>query len=92
MSDRIYPILNDKFINGIPWEVIAPHEQQAKRNHSQTLSGLAGRGGLSACEAVAILLDQPWRKLNPWFARAKLISIVWQFEKAKADEAVRAAS
>ena len=41
--------------------MIEPHEPQALRNHGQTLAQLAGRGGLGASEAVAILRDVPWR-------------------------------
>lgn len=48
---------------GIPWLMIAPHEQQAQRNHRQTLQQLADRGGLSACEALAILEHRPYRNM-----------------------------
>lgn len=39
----------------IPWELLAPHEAQAIKNHDQTLEQLAKRGGLDVCEAVAII-------------------------------------
>lgn len=63
----------------IPWSMLAPHEKQALRNHDQTLAGLASRGGLSPCEALAVLEDRPWhrmddiaayRQLNEHFVRA----------------------
>ena len=44
----------------IPWVVIGPHEEQAMKNHDQTLLQLARRGGLSVSEAVAVLEDRPW--------------------------------
>lgn len=44
----------------IPWELLAPHEQQARRNHQQTLEELAMRGGLSATEALAVIEDRPF--------------------------------
>lgn len=44
----------------IPWAMIAPHEQQARRNHGQSLSTLAARHGLDATEAVAVLTGQGW--------------------------------
>ena len=44
----------------IPLAMIAPHENQALRNHSQTLSELASRGGLSPSEAVKVLTDTGW--------------------------------
>lgn len=47
--------------SGIPWKMIACHERQAARNHGQTLQRLHDRGGLSWCEALAILQDRPWR-------------------------------
>lgn len=39
----------------VPWEIVAPHEAQAKKNHDQTLKRLAQRGGLSPEELVAVL-------------------------------------
>ncbi len=52
--------------NAIPWEIIAPHEAQAQRNHSQSLQRLAERGGLSPCEAVAVIEDEDYRKRWPY--------------------------
>jgi hypothetical protein len=69
MADEMFPILGHygKYPEGcpssIPWAVIAPHEEQARRNHGQTLQRLAERGGLSPAEAVAVLTDQPWRSM-----------------------------
>ncbi|MDQ0472773.1 hypothetical protein [Labrys wisconsinensis] len=59
MRARGTPLL----VLGIPWSMIAPHERQALRNHSQSLSRLAERGGLSACEALAVLADREWRSM-----------------------------
>ena len=44
----------------IPWALIAPHEPQAERNHSQSLLTLNGRGGLSPSEAMCVLEDREW--------------------------------
>ena len=49
----------------IPFAMLAPHEEQAMRNHSQTLERLASRGGLDPSEALAILDDRPWRRMVP---------------------------
>ena len=58
----VWPDLPDS----IPWEVIAPHEQQANVNHGQSLETLAIRGGLSPYELLAVLLDQGfWRCMLP---------------------------
>lgn len=45
--------------NNIPWALIQPYEEQAKKNHSQSLSRLAERGGLAPSEAVAVLENRP---------------------------------
>lgn len=39
----------------VPWDLLAPHEKQALRNHDQTLKRLAERGGLSPAEMVAVI-------------------------------------
>jgi hypothetical protein len=89
-KEPMFPILNDPCIKAIPWAAIASHEAQAQRNHSQTLNRLASRGGLSPCEAVAVMLDQPWRKMNDAWARAKLMCLVLDFEKAQAEKTAAA--
>jgi hypothetical protein len=57
-----FPIMNGP---DIPWAIIAPHEKQAWVNHHQDLSKLASRGGLSACEAVAVIEDRKWTRMDP---------------------------
>ncbi|MCD2164331.1 hypothetical protein [Comamonas koreensis] len=48
----------------LPWSMIAPHEKQAQANHGgQTLERLAERGGLSFCEAAAIMEDRRWSRI-----------------------------
>lgn len=54
----------------IPWDMIAPHAQQADRNHSQTLERLAERGGLCASEALGVLEGKEWGALDHDGARA----------------------
>jgi hypothetical protein len=45
--------------------MVAPHEAQALANHcGQSLERLRQRGGLSACEALAILDDRPWHAID----------------------------
>jgi len=41
----------------VPWELVKDHEEQALRNHSQTLTRLAERGGLSPKELWCIVHD-----------------------------------
>jgi hypothetical protein len=83
-EEPMFPILGDPCIKAIPWAAIAPHEAQAQRSHSQSLNRLSSRGGLSPCEAVAVMMDQPWRRLSDAWARAKLMCLVLDFEKAQA--------
>jgi|SRR3954464_4546975 hypothetical protein len=45
----------------IPWEMISLHEQQVRANHRQRPEQLAERGGLTACEALAVLEDRKGR-------------------------------
>lgn len=47
----------------VPWELVAPHEQQAKRNHQQTLARLNQRGGLDPIELRAVMEGKPWPTL-----------------------------
>lgn len=47
-------------IKCIPWEAIQPHEEQAMKNHGQSLERLAERGGLSFYEAYCVLCDSDW--------------------------------
>lgn len=64
-----------KHINGtsIPWDMIAPHEKQAMANHGgQSLERLAQRGGLSACEALAVLEDRIWTPMDDDWAYERI--------------------
>lgn len=57
---KLFPILGTPF--AIDWEVIAPHEDQAKKNHGQSLQRLAERGGLDYSELLAVLNDSEFCK------------------------------
>ena len=49
----------------IPYNIIAPHEAQAMRNHGgQSLQRLAERGGLGWDEILAVLKDKTWREMG----------------------------
>ena len=39
-------------------------ERQAQTNHGQTLQRLAERGGLSLCEALALIEKRRWRRME----------------------------
>lgn len=59
----------------LPMAMFAPHERQAQRNHSQTLARLQERGGLSACEAVAVLEDREYRSMTLQAAYTRLAEL-----------------
>ncbi len=48
----------------IPYNIIAPHEAQAMKNHGQTLQRLAERGGLCWSEIFAVLANKTWMELG----------------------------
>lgn len=45
---------------GFPHALIEPHDEQAQKNHSQTLERLSQRGGLSPLEIWCIVHDKRW--------------------------------
>ena len=52
---RRFPIMGS---GSIPWHLLARHEDQAMKNHDQTLEELASRGGLDVQEAIQVMRDQ----------------------------------
>ena len=72
----MFPIKNDLEIKEIPWAVLKPHELQALRNHAQGLDRLASKGGVTPCEAVAIIEGRPWHRMPFGEARDTLMGYV----------------
>lgn len=64
----------------IPWAMIEPHAEQADKNHYQSLARLADRGGLSACEALAVLEDRPHSRLPEPVAQHRLQAEIKEWE------------
>ena len=56
-----YPILGSRPQQYIPRGLLMIHEGQAWKNHGQSLSRLAQRGGLSWTEALAIIEGKSWK-------------------------------
>lgn len=81
---KLFPIMSEygryKTKEYIPYIVIASHEKQALINHGQTLSRLAERGGLSYCEALAVLEDRKWKRIEQRVAKQLVVGIVRTFE------------
>ncbi|MCZ7862627.1 hypothetical protein O9X98_14725 [Agrobacterium salinitolerans] len=68
----------------LPWDMIAPHEEQARENHNGlSLSQLNGRGGVHAAAAVAILEDRPETEMSVVDANMRLIELWVEFEKSR---------
>jgi len=74
MSD--FPIMSSALMHKVPWDFIAPHERQAHRNHYQSLKRLAERGGLSVCEALAVVEGRQWHRMDQVDAASQLINKV----------------
>jgi hypothetical protein len=48
----------------VPWGLVRDYDERAQRNHGgQTLARLSERGGLSACELLAVLECREWRPM-----------------------------
>lgn len=62
------------------------NEEWAQRNHSQSLTRLAQRGGLSPCEAAAIMQRRPWHRMDI----GKSLAVVFSAERDSEIEALRA--
>lgn len=86
-----YPIIGTYPREYIPWDVLAPHEAQAMKNHGgQTLERLAQRGGLSWRETLAVIKDKKFDDV-PVMSEAKAKKIVlkhvaaWEEDQRKGE-------
>lgn len=67
----------------IPWDMIAPHEEQAIINTRYSLKQLDERGGLHAGAVVAILEDRPETEMSPSEANMQLLRLWMKFEEER---------
>jgi hypothetical protein len=80
----------------VPWEVMAPHEAQCVKNHSQSLERIAERGGFGAGEAWLVVnglplfprdpqLDWDWKELKKkWNEYAERVNLHYdELEKSR---------
>jgi len=76
LEPQPFPILHADKIPGcpksIPWDYL--NEEWALRNHNQTTFTLARRGGLSPCEALAVIERRPWHRMDDAEAVKQLIA------------------
>ena len=70
-EQRLFPVQGGP---SIPWHLIAPWEEQAKRNHDQTLERLAERGGLDTNEAYCVMRGWSFIKIDD--AAERLIALI----------------
>ena len=85
---KLFPIIAEygghaktKTTDYIPYDIIALHENQALKNHGQTLERLAERGGLGYDEALAVLEDRDYLYIEQRIAKEKVFNIISNFEQ-----------
>ncbi|WP_062390790.1 hypothetical protein [Pseudomonas abietaniphila] len=64
MSLENMPVMRGVNIKQVPMQLLRPYEEQALRNHSQSLQRLAERGGMNACEILGIIRGLRWSQLK----------------------------
>lgn len=70
-------------IRSVKLAMMLEHQQQALRNHDQTIQRLAERGGLDPAEAIAVLLDRKYEYESEGAALLKLDAFVDEWEAAE---------
>lgn len=66
---KLFPIITPtRKKEYIPYEIIKSHEDQAIKNHGQTLERLTQRGGLSWSEVYAVLTDNDFPLGKNWIS------------------------
>ncbi|TIN83121.1 hypothetical protein [Mesorhizobium sp.] len=87
LGDRIHEYIANVRRSGcpvlvlsVPLSMMIQHEDQAWTNHSQSLIGLQQRGGLAASEAVAILENRKWHKMDDAEANMTLARMTYEYE------------
>lgn len=71
----------DDMIRFVPWGFVEPHEQQALKNHDQTLETLNRRGGLCCCEMLSILEDRRFMEVDHKIAYAKILKLLEEYNR-----------
>ena len=88
MADEMFPIQDGP---SVPWAYMAPHEAQARKNHGQTLEGLAKRGGLGCAEAWVIVHGLKHRDIlheehkDKWIELAERVNREWSVKQARTE-------
>lgn len=91
---RMFPVLltvvqlrKTNIPSQLPWRLVAPYEEQARRNHGQTLERLAQRGGLSPSEIHSIVhgLRRPKMASDDYDPVTWLIQFIEEDKKCRTD-------
>lgn|GEM_PF-6557230 len=63
-TDEAYEARRNRtpYPRSVSWELVKDHDEQAQSNHSQTLTHLAERGGLSPLELWCVVNDKKWHQ------------------------------
>lgn len=69
--------LGKKWSRTVPFSML--NEEWAQKNHGQSLQRLAERGGLGACEAIAIIDKRRWHLISRELALEMLAQRLDQF-------------
>lgn len=76
MPDRQFPVMLPYHVKArkvwldegcpteVPYHIVELHEEQAQKNHKQTVERLAERGGLDPAELLAVISDCPWQQVR----------------------------
>lgn len=92
MARDVMPIMGATLLSEIPWDMIAPHDAQARSNHGQSLERLAQRGGLGASEALDIVEGRSWGSAKPCIENEHyLINLVRAWRATRATQEGKAA-
>ena len=68
-----------QYPRSVPWDLVKDHENQAQKNHSQSLDRLAQRGGLSPRELWSVVHDKDFYEVCD-MTEAKAIEWLYSIE------------
>lgn len=74
-------------LTSVPWDWIKDHEEQAKKNHYQSLEQLNSRGGLSPLEMYAVKNNIKWSEAAK--IHTEQSAAIWIEESFSLDKPIR---
>lgn len=73
----------------IPREIIASRRERVLKDYGISIEDAESRGGLSVCEAIAVIEDRPWSYVPVQDAYARLARYVRDYERTEEERATR---